>query len=304
MNKTPLHILAFLFIFLLSTACAAQPEPPTATPTPTQIFIITATLPATQTPIPTQTLMPTLTPAPFQPVEGQTTSQLNVRLSPSAASEQVGTLQIFDKMQIVGRDSTNTWWMINFTASPTGKGWITMQFVQVTEDTTKVPVINASVPGANNTPIVEGSPPENGSTPAVEPTPIYATAPEDGDSVDAPAVNVTLSQNYTPYFSHSSDISSPNGDSDDWVRFQFEGKTGEERIVSVILSCFGSSKVNMELVQNGVIFQSWQNTSCDRPIQLQLYLYVSAPYFLHISPEQGNTALNYVSYDLSVQLTK
>ncbi len=179
-----------------------------------------------------------------------------------------------------------------------------MQFVQVTEDTSTVPVIDATSQNANDAPVAEANPTEGSVVATVEPTPVYATAPQDGDSVEAPAINVTLSQNYTPYFSYSSDISAPDGDSDDWVRFQFDGKTGEERIVSVVLSCFGSSKVDLELIQNGVTLQSWQNTGCERPNQLQLYLYVSAPYSLHLSPAQGNTALNYVSYDLSVQLTK
>lgn len=303
MKKISPRVLA-LFLLLLGTACIAAPETPTSTPTPTQIYIITATLPSTQTPIPTQTPAPTATPAPFVPIEGQTTSQLNVRLSPSAASEQVGTLQIFDKMQIIGKDQSNNWWMIDFPASPSGRGWITMQFVQVTVDTSSVPVIDASVQGTSDAPIAETNPTEGVGVPTAEPTPVYATAPDDGDSVEAPAINLTLSKDSVSYLDHSSDISSPEGDASDWIRFQFDGKTEEERIVTVVVSCFGSSKLNMELVQNGVTLQSWQDMQCSLPHQLQLYLYVSAPYYLHLSPAQGNTALNYISYDLSVQLNK
>jgi hypothetical protein len=309
MKKTPLRSLAFfliIFVLLLSTACSPEiilPATPASIPSPTQIFVITATLPPTQTPLPSPTVAVAPPTEPVAPVEGQTTSQLNVRNAPSAESEQVGTIEIFAKVQIVGKDPSNKWWMILFPESSTGKGWITTEFVQV-PDTSSVPVINAVPQGGDNAPIEEANPTENVPVITVEPTAILATAAPDGDSAESPAVNITLSEASIPYLNYSNDISSPEGDADDWVKFALEGKTGQEKIVSVIVDCSGSGKLNLELLQNGILLQSWPNITCGQRHQLQLYLYVSAPYTLHLFSTQGNTALHYVSYTLAVQLTK
>ena len=304
MKKTSLGSLLFLFLFM-TTACAAEaPETPTATPPPTQIHIITATLPPTQTPLPTRTPEPTATTAPYTPIEGQTTSQLNVRKTPSSESEQVGSLQIFDKVQIIGKDPSSSWWMILFPDSSTGKGWITTQFVQVTADISSVPIIDTTVQNISPAPITEANPTGSEAVATVEPTPIYATAPQDGDSAESPAISITLSEASSSFFNYSNDISVPDGDESDWVQFLFEGKSGQERIVSVVVNCSGSSKLDIELIQNGVTLQSWADITCGQPHQLQLYLYVSAPYSLHLFPAQGNTPLNYISYDLNVQLMK
>ncbi|MBT7191351.1 MAG: SH3 domain-containing protein [Anaerolineae bacterium] len=309
MKKTSSRSLAFffvLFVFYAGVGCGPEliaPATPASTPSPTQIFMITATLPPTQTPLPSATAVGIPPTEPVAPVEGQTTSQLNVRSAPSTESEQVGTIEIFAKVQIIGKDPSNKWWMILFPESSTGKGWITIQFVQV-PDTSSVPVINVVPAGENNAPIVEANSTESVSVVTVEPMAILATAPPDGDSAESPAVNITLSEASIPYLNYSNDVSSPEGDADDWVKFALEGKTGQEKIVSVVVDCSGSGKLNLELLQNGVPLQSWPNITCGQRHQLQLYLFVSAPYTLHLFPTQGNTALHYVSYTLAVQLTK
>ncbi|MCP4139299.1 MAG: SH3 domain-containing protein [Chloroflexi bacterium] len=310
MKKTPSRTLVFslaLFVFSVAVGCSPEiilPATPASTPSPTQIFMITATLPATQTPLPTATAVGIPPTKPVAPVEGQTTSQLNVRGAPSAESEQVGTVEIFAKVQIVGKDPSNKWWMILLPESSTEKGWITTQFVQVA-DTSSVPVINVALQGENNAPIAEVNSTESVSVATIVPTALLASAPLDGDSAEAPAVNITLSEASVPYLNYSNDISSPEGDAGDWVKFALEGKTGQEQIVSVVVDCSGSSKLNLELLQNGVTLQSWPNITCGQQRhQLQLYLFVSAPYTLHLFPAPGDTALHYVSYTLAVQLTK
>ncbi len=138
-HRAPLHIL-LLALAMLAAACApAEPPPPTATDTP---LFFTATLPPTLTPRPSPTPAPPTGTPPVTPVEGQTTTQLNVRSAPSAASETLGMVTIFSKVQIVGKDQDGGWWMILFPESPTGVGWITSQYVQVGADP-DVPVIGA-----------------------------------------------------------------------------------------------------------------------------------------------------------------
>lgn len=243
---------------------------------------------------------------PVAPSEGQTTSQLNVRSAPSADSAKLGTINIFAKVQIVGQDPTSDWWMIVYPESPTGTGWITAQFVQV-PDSSNVPVIAAQPQTVENTPEGEAGPTvEAGSviTPSPAPTLILVTALPDGDSALSPAVSITLSAASTRSFSYSSDISSPEGDPDDWVQFTLDGQPGQQTTVSVALDCSGSSDLNLELVQNGTLLQGWENIACGQRSELHLFLFAGAPYSLRLYPAQGIGSLNYVAYTVIVQLTK
>lgn len=299
----------FTFALLASAACSAEaaaPDTPTPTPTPTPLFIITATLPPTQTPRPSPTPAPATATVPVAPAEGQTISRLNVRSAPSADSAKLGTVEIFAKVQIVGKDPTNGWWMIVYPESPTGTGWITAQFVQA-PDSSSVPVIGAQPQAAENTPEGEAGPTvEAGSATAPSPasTPILATAFPDGDSALSPAVSITLSAASTRSFNYSSDISSPEGDPDDWVQFTLDGQTGQQTTVSVTLDCSGSSALNLELIQNGELLQGWENIACGQRSTLHLLLFAGAPYSLRLFPAQGNTSLHYVAYTVIVQLSK
>ena len=254
MKKTNGFSLLLILIFL-NTACQAQvSELATATsiPSSTPLAFITATLPATQTPpaSPTLAIPPSATSSP--PIEGQTTTQVNVRNAPSAGGEQIGIIEIFAKVEIVGRDSSSDWWMILYPESLTGKGWVSAEFLQVV-DASGVPVISIE---SINAPQVSTAVSSSNTGEAVStsvPTQALAVASDDGDSEQNPAVNLTLSEISILYFEHSSDLSAPEGDAEDWVRFSLVGDAGAEKIVSVILDSAGSGKLSLALVQNGVV---------------------------------------------------
>jgi len=303
MNK--IVFISIILIFLVPACGTIEAEPVSATQTltPTQIFIITATLPATSTSLPTQTPLPVLPTATFAPVEGQTTSQINVRRAPSDESDQIGQIEIFTKVQIVGKDSTSKWWMILFPESENGFGWVSGGFVQVA-DGSGVPVVEVIPEAGQNVPITEASPNASVSTATLEPTPALVPIPDDGDSLENPAVNITLAKSSVPFLEHQSELSFPDGDTDDWVQFALKGSTGEEQRVSVVAICKGSGRLGIELLQNGVVLQKWGDMTCGQPHQLQLYLYVSAPYTLHLFPLPGDGTTQSFSYDLTVQLVK
>jgi hypothetical protein len=298
---------------MLGTACNAEvTAPETPTPTPTPLVIITSTLPPTQTPRPSPTPEPATPTVPVAPAEGQTLSQLNVRSAPSAESDLLGTVEIFAKVQIVGVDSTSGWWLIIYPQSPTGTGWVTAQFVQAT-DAQNVPVVSGEtlvagnaqgtqvLPGTETALTVEAG----GETiPSPAPTLALVTAYPDGDSARSPAVSITLSKASMRSFNYSSDISSPEGDPEDWVQFTLDGQFGQQTTVAVTFNCSGSSALNVELIQNNAILQGWQGITCGQPSQLQLYLFAGSPYYLHLYPDQGNNPINYVSYTVTVQLAQ
>ena len=147
-TRLPLYLI-LAALALLGAACGPG-EPPPPTPTHTPAFV-TATLPPTLTPRASPSPAPPTNTPPVTPVEGQTTAQLNVRSAPSAASENLGTVNIFSKVQIVGKNSSESWWMILYPESPNGVGWITSQYVQVS-GAPDVPVIGGAEPAAGPEP--------------------------------------------------------------------------------------------------------------------------------------------------------
>lgn len=244
-----------------------------------------------------------MTPS-FIAIEGQTTSLVNVRQSPSAASIQIGEVPIFDKVEILGKDPSSKWWLISFPGSEAGQGWVTIDFVQVAVDTSNVPIVNAPLASGNPVSTTEASGTGGEIAPPPAPTASFVTAPEDGDSREIPALDVIVSLETNAYIEHRGEISAPKGDSEDWAQFVFDGSFGTEKNVNVVMHCSGSGKLNMELLQNGVPLQSWTELNCDRPYQLQLYLYVGAPYTIHLFTTSENGALEYVAYSVAVQLVK
>src|SRR3990170_1739263 len=121
------------------------------------LHIITATLPPTLTPRPTDTAPPpTLVPT-IAPVEGTTTSQVNVRAQPSASSESLGMLGIFTKLQIIGKDSSGGWYQIIYAEGTDGKGWVTAAYVQV-ENGEGIPVVGATASPGSGPSTTETSP--------------------------------------------------------------------------------------------------------------------------------------------------
>lgn len=301
----------FILALLVNTACSAEVIV-AETPTPTPLAIITATLPPTQTSRPTQTPEPATATPVVAPVEGQTISQLNVRSAPSAESVLLGTIEIFAKVQIVGKDPTSGWWLIVYPQSPTGIGWVTAQFVQAS-NAQDVPVVSGGAEvaeitaGTATTPKTEAATTiDSGSAAGLSPAPTLSlvTAYPDGDSIQSPAVSITLAKKSTRSFNYSSDISSPEGDPDDWVQFTLDGQVGQQTMVAVILNCSGSSALHLELIQNNVILQGWGDITCGQPSQLQLYLFAGSPYYLRLYPAQGNNPVNYLAYTVTVQLAQ
>jgi uncharacterized protein YgiM (DUF1202 family) len=307
--QTSLIFIILAVLIFSSTACSAEPPVPD-TPTPTPLLFITATLPPTQTPRPSATPEPPTATVPVTPAEGQTISQLNVRSAPSADSDLLGTIQFATKVQIVGKDPTGSWWMITYPDNSTGTGWVTAQYVQAT-NTENVPVFNGQVQGTgnlsvtNNDPVAEAGPTvEPGSVTVSPPAPglTLASAYQDGDSAQAPAVSITLSKTSVRSFNYSSDISSPEGDPEDWAQFKIAGEQGQPATVSVVFNCTGSGALSVELIQNNSRLQGWDNMTCGHPNQLILSLFVGAPYSLRMSPSQANNLQTYINYTLMATL--
>ena len=170
--------------------------------------------------------------------------QLNVRSGPGADFNSLGTLNPQDVVSLIGKDANGVWLQINFTAGPEGKGWISAAFVQAQ--------------GVENLPIIaeSGAVVGTGTPTAVPftPTPTLIPAPTDNDSAQSPTVNVTLSGTGSRSFQYSSDVSSPDGDNEDWIQF-----TPFTRMIRLLLDCTGNGTLTAEVLEND---NHVQNLTC------------------------------------------
>ncbi len=150
-----------ILLLLLTAAlagCSLQTGiagPGAATP-----FIITATLPPTPIPSITPTPVPPTPTATTVPVSGMTTTQVNVRATPSTAGTQIALLPPFAKVQIIGKDDAGGWYMILYPDAPGGTGWVTAQYINVLQGQDQIPVV-VGVPTQGSAP---GQTPGSSST--------------------------------------------------------------------------------------------------------------------------------------------
>ena len=94
-----------------------------------------------------QVLSETPLPPPPQPtvapVDGATSTQVNVRAEPSTAAAVLGIIPADTRVEITGKDPSGSWWQINYPQGIDGKGWVTAQYV-VAANPDQIPVIGGA----------------------------------------------------------------------------------------------------------------------------------------------------------------
>lgn len=125
--------------------------------TPTRITTLSTT-PASLTPSPSETAFPVTTAPIIVPIDGVTTTQVNVRLEPSTGSSVLGIIPGEMRVEITGKDPGGNWWQINYPHPDAiaGKGWVTAQYI-TTPSTVDVPIIGGTQadPTSGNTAVVQ-----------------------------------------------------------------------------------------------------------------------------------------------------
>lgn len=206
--------------------------------------------------------------------------QINVRSGPGTSFNSLGTLNAQDVVTLTGKDANGAWLQIEFTSGPEGRGWINAAFVQAS--------------GVDSLPIVaEGNVIIGTGTPTTTPVPAELTvvpARADGDSVVAPAVNVALTASGTRAFLYTSDVSSPEGDAEDWIQF-----TTFTPYLKIELECGGSGSYVAELLENN---SAMQNLVCGKIVLIGVD--PQAVYAVHFQSAPAG-GLQYTRYTLRVE---
>jgi hypothetical protein len=215
-----------------------------------------------------------------------------VRSGPNVSYSSIGILNSGDKIQIIGKDPSGDWYGILYPSAAQGHGWVTAAYVQ-TNDTASLPVLNAS-----GTPVTSGAS-EPTSIP-VTPTPTLGPASADDDSSAAPSIQVVFSPAGTSQFSYTSEVSSPQGDAEDWITFTpYASLVGSPARLLFSLVCDGNGNLGVELWQGGAPLTGWGRLACgDQDIPLDLA--AGTPYQLRLRAATG-AGLQYVHYTLTVR---
>jgi uncharacterized protein YraI len=217
---------------------------------------------------------------------GAIIQQVNVRSGPGTDFSTLGILNPKDVVSLTGKDANGVWLQIQYAGAPDGRGWVTAAYVQAA--------------GVEMLPIVGGTGEVLGTgTPTSIPptiTPTLITAAQDKDSAQSPAVKVTFSPSGTRSLIYSSDVSTPNGDPEDWIQF-----TPYSRDVIASLTCLGNGNLNVELLQNGKQLPNWGSLACGETKRLDLSS--SMPYLMGLSPVPHGSKLVSVHYVISIETT-
>jgi uncharacterized protein YgiM (DUF1202 family) len=231
------------------------------------------------------------TPTPAGPT-GRVIQRLNVRSGPGTTFETLGLLEPGAVVSLIGKNATASWFQIDYPAGLNGHGWVTAQYVQ-TDATADLPVLDDY--GNTVTPSMAGSP----SGPVLIPTPTIGPAYADGDSNVNPAIRVPFSVSGTHQFDYSSQVSTPEGDSEDWIEFTPYTASGINARLTFSLACTGNGTLSVELWQGSTILSGWGTLACSEAGK-SIQLHAGQAYLIRLAPVAGD-GLRLVAYTLIVQ---
>jgi len=223
---------------------------------------------------------------------GVVLQRLNVRSGPGMTFNTLGTVEAKTVLQLTGKNTTASWFQVDYAGGPGGRGWVTAQYIQ-TEASASLPVLDDY-----GTPVAAteaGTP----AGPAASLTPTIGMAFQDGDSRDAPAIQVTFTATGTDRFTYSSQVSAPEGDGEDWVEFTPFATSGTEAHLLMTLSCSGDGSLQVELWQAGSKLSGWGSLNCG-DTERAIMVTTGQAYEIRLAPAVGE-GLRLVDYVLKVQ---
>ena len=223
-------------------------------------------------------------------VNGSISQRVNVRSGPGTDFDALGMLDVGEGIVITGTNLDALWLQIEYAAGPESRGWVYALYVEtdVIEDLPIVDESGGEVTVATQTSI------------AATAEPVYTPAPEDGDTMQDPAIFVTFSTSDSRAFSYSSDVSAPEGDFEDWI--SFHPNSDELRVDLLIdLTCSGNGTLYIELLQGGVILNGdWEELKCgDKNYPINLYRDETYQFRLYSKYSKN---LLYTSYTLEMRV--
>lgn len=223
-------------------------------------------------------------------VNGSVSQRVNVRSGPGTDFDALGMLDVGEGVVVTGTNLDAMWLQIEYAPSPENRAWIYSAYVE-SDAIEGLPIVDETggeVTVATQTSI------------AATAAPIYTPAPDDGDSLEDPAILVTFSNNDSRAFTYSNDVSSPEGDFEDWVAFHPNSPDKLRVNLLIDLECSGNGTLYVELSQGGILLTEWGELKCG-DTNYPLSLYRDETYEFRLYSKYSNRLL-YTNYTLQVRV--
>jgi uncharacterized protein YraI len=211
--------------------------------------------------------------------------QINVRSGPGTDFNSLGTLNAQDVVSLIGKDANGVWLQISFPAGsgPEGKGWVNAAFVRA-QGVENLPIIT-------ETGLIVGTGTPTGIP--FTPTPTVVSAWDDQDSVVSPIASVIFEASGTQTLIYNGDLSSPRGDSQDWIAFK-----PYSSFVFASLECTGGNSLRIDITENNL--PADLNLGCGDQMK-QIAVNAGSTYLIHLQALQSTENLQYTNYVLTIK---
>ncbi len=242
-------------------------------------------------------------PPPAGPVSSNATirNQIFVRSGPGQIYQELGSIAAGTVVKLTGRNETNVWALIEYPSSPTGFGWVATSYLDGA-DFSYLPYYDNQgnlIPGQTQKlpttiPASVGQPSATG-TPATT----YQPAPSDADSRQKPAATVVFSPSQSRSFSFQSQVSSPNGDAEDWISFTPYSPGNVGTYVYLKLECTGNGGITSYLYEQGTEIPADLGLRCGN-YGFALKVVGGEQYFLRLAADGSAADIRLVDYILTI----
>jgi uncharacterized protein YraI len=220
------------------------------------------------------------------------TKAINVRAGPASSYDSYGMLEAGKVVVTTGRNETNTWIQIEYSAGVDGRAWVAAAYVEGAN--------LQGLPYFNNQGELLFAPTAiaNPGQPSLTPTG-FAPAALDGDSEQKPVARLEFSPSGAQALSYSSDLSSPNGDDVDWVSFIPYVPTSEAGYVYVRLDCSGNGGITASIEKDSLPIPGAPELHCGN-YGMAYKVLGAQPYMFILRADGSGGPLRYVSYTLTI----
>lgn len=209
--------------------------------------------------------------------------QINVRSGPGTSFNSLGTLNAQDVVNLTGKDPNGAWLQIAFSAGPEGKGWVNAAFVRAQ--------------GVENLPIItEAGEIVGTGTPAnvpAAPTSTVIPAWIDNDSFGNPVASVIFELAGTHTLIYEGDISTPQGDPEDWINFK-----PYTAMVYTGLTCADNGSLQADILEDGI--PTGMTLTCG-DLNEPIIVNAGASYSVHLYTQSSASTLQYIRYAIKIQ---
>ncbi len=245
----------------------------------------------TEIPFGSTTSNPNESPTP-EGHTGRVKNKIFIRSGPGQIFESLGELSAGTIVEITGRNINNIWAQISFSGVAGGKAWVATAYLEGAnyiglpyfDNQGKLLSSAESTPGKLQ---ITGLPTA------------YPTAIGDGDSKKKPSARLVFSPSGAREFSFSSDLSSPQGDSTDWVDFIPYESTNQGTILYFKLECSGNGGITSALVVDGIAQNDWKGLTCGN-YDFPLKVLGGKVYTLILSADGSFGPVRYIKYNLII----